>query len=64
MSQKVKVEVTDKDAIYVNGTRVTDRSTKWGSHIVIDTFDCERKDVDAECRARGYTAAADKIDFL
>jgi len=32
------IEVTDQNAIYVDGTRITNRSTKWGRHRVISCF--------------------------
>lgn len=27
-----QIEITNKRAVYVNGYRITDRSTKWGVH--------------------------------
>lgn len=32
---QIKVEVSDKNAIYVDGTRITSRNTKWGIHNII-----------------------------
>ena len=31
----LELEVTDRGAIYINGHRVTNRSTKWGTHTII-----------------------------
>ena len=37
-TKKVNVEVTDKGAVYINGTRITGRGTKWGvQNIVFQT---------------------------
>lgn len=33
--KKLKLEVTDKNAVYVNGTRITGRDTKWGIHRIV-----------------------------
>lgn len=35
--KKVLVEVTDKGAVYANGTRITGRHTKWGVHNIVCT---------------------------
>lgn len=37
MDQKrfVRMDITDKNAVYIDGTRVTGRETKWGIHKVI-----------------------------
>jgi hypothetical protein len=43
--KEVLLEVTDKGAIYVNDTRITDRSTKWGLHTIIFSRMCRREDV-------------------
>lgn len=43
--RKVLLEVTDKGAIYVNDTRITDRSTKWGVHTTVFSTVCNREDV-------------------
>ncbi len=32
MTKKVELMVTDKGAVYINGTRITGRGTKWGIH--------------------------------
>lgn len=45
MKHLVLSEVTDKGAIYVNGTRITNRSTKWGIHSIIFSQECERNEV-------------------
>ena len=33
--KRVKMEVTNRGAVYINGTRVTDRDTKWGVHTIV-----------------------------
>lgn len=43
--KKVKLEVTNRGAIYVNDTRITDRSTKWGLHTTIFSTLCDREEV-------------------
>ena len=62
MNPTVNVQVTDKRAIYVNGTRITNRGTKWGVHTILDEFECERGQVASECIARGYADAVSRID--
>jgi len=44
-SNIVKLEVTDRGAIYVNDTRITDRSTKWGLHTIVFSTLCNRNQV-------------------
>lgn len=39
MSKLLTVEVTDRDAVYVNGTRITGRHTRWGIHTTILTLE-------------------------
>ena len=63
MSATVNVQVTDKRAIYVNGTRITDRGTKWGVHTILAEFECERDQVVRECLARGYADAVSRISL-
>lgn len=58
----VEVEITNKGAIYVDGTRITDRSTKWGNHSILDSFVCKKKEVVAECVVRGYQLYVRNID--
>ena len=58
---RVKVEVTDKSAIYVDGVRITNRSTKWGEHQIIDRFMCDKNKVNIECNKRGHRIAVRKI---
>ena len=58
------VIVTDKNAIYVNDTRITNRSTKWGIHHTLDEFVCEQKeDIRKRCISRGWEIPASKIDI-
>lgn len=51
----VKLEVTDRGAIYVNDTRITDRSTKWGLHSIIFSTVCDRDKVLDTLVANGYS---------
>ena len=62
MSDPVKVSVTDKSAIYVNDTRITDRGTKWGMHQIIDEFACDPADVRSMCLQRGHNYAVKRIN--
>lgn len=52
--KRVKLEVTDKGAIYVNDTRITDRSTKWGVHSIIFSTVCEPDKVLDTLITNGY----------
>lgn len=54
MKRIVKVEVTNLGAVYVNGTRVTDRSTKWGIHNVVCEFRCAPKNVHYYLKQNGF----------
>lgn len=58
----VHVSVTHKNAIYVNDTRITNRSTKWGIHTSVDSFDCIKADVREKCMNRGHLIAVNNID--
>lgn len=62
MSKPVNVKVTDKRAIYVNDTRITDRGTKYGVHTIIDEFECERDEVERLCLERGHADAVSRIN--
>lgn len=60
----IKVTVTDKDAIYVNDHRITDRGTKWDIHHIIDEFECmTESDVKTICLKRGHIDAVKRIDI-
>ena len=37
MKKRVKMEVTNLGAVYINNTRVTGRETKWGMHTIVHT---------------------------
>ena len=52
---KVKLEVTDRGAIYVDDTRITDRSTKWGLHNIVFSTLCEKSHVVDALVANGYS---------
>lgn len=59
---KCTVEVTDKNAIYVNDMRITNRSTKWGNHTIIDSFKCNKNEVVKLCVKRNHMIPVSKID--
>lgn len=54
MKRIVKVQVTNLDAVYVNETRITNRSTKWGYHSIICEFKCAPKNVRLYLNQHGY----------
>ena len=57
------VEITDRDAIYVNNHRITNRLTKWGVHQVIQYFTIKRKkDLKNELIDRGFENLINLID--
>lgn len=62
MGDIVNVVCTDKGAVYVDGTRITNQATKWGIHRHIEDFDCARSDVVRECLARGRNRHVSNID--
>ena len=53
--KQVLLEVTDKGAIYVNNTRITDRSTKWGLHNIIFSRMCAKQDIVKTLVEHGYS---------
>lgn len=54
MPKKLTVEVTDKGAVYVDGTRITGRETKWGIHNILFTGKAYPKDVVSLLKENGY----------
>lgn len=52
--KNVHVNVTDKNAIYIDDIRITDRMTKWGVHTTIEEFVCPRESVVSELLKKGY----------
>ncbi len=54
MAKKVKVEVTDKNAVYINQTRITGRDTKWGIHYTLFSTKAFPKDVVKVLTENGY----------
>lgn len=58
----VKVEILERNAIYVDGSRITNRNTKWGARNILTTFDCEENDVVHECIRRGFDTHVKCID--
>lgn len=51
----LKVTVTDKGAVAINGTRITHRGTKWGIHYTVDEFRCAAKNVRSRLNDRGHS---------
>lgn len=62
MTNTVKVEMTDKMAIYVNGGRITNRATKWGAHNIVFGTECAKSEVVKTCLTAGYGEHVSKID--
>lgn len=60
--KSVTVDITDRGAIYVDGTRITNRNTKWGVHQTVDSFVCNKADVVTECVRRGFPFHIRNID--
>ena len=59
----MKVDITHRDAIYVDDYRITHRGTKWGTHQILESFTVKDKnDVVSECLKRGYKGAVENID--
>lgn len=58
----VTVDITDRGAIYVDDTRITNRNTKWGVHQTVDSFVCAKSDVVKECQRRGHRIHLRNID--
>lgn len=48
----VKLEMTDRGAVYVNDTRITGRHTKWGNHDIIYEASCAPTSVGEVVRSR------------
>ena len=51
----LKVTVTNKNAVYINDTRITSRGTKWGVHYTIDEFRCAAHRVRSRLIERGHS---------
>lgn len=62
-ASKINVVVTHKNAIYINGMRITNRNTKCGIHNTVEEFDCEEKMLIRELRDRGYKRLLPLIDI-
>ena len=58
----VEVVACERNAIYVNNTRITHRGTKWGVRAVLASFECPADRVVAECLARGLHDHVKAID--
>lgn len=59
--KKVKVEVTNKMAVYVDDTRITDRSTKWGVHRIVDKFFCRPDNIFKNLKRKGLGGYISRI---
>lgn len=53
-SKRVKLEVTNQGAVYINGTRVTGRHTKWGIHTTVFEARVAATSVTANLIKHGY----------
>lgn len=62
MSEAVTVSVDSGGAIYVNDTRITDRSTKWGVKTVLCGFKCRKHEVVSRVRDMGFDGHIKHID--
>lgn len=49
------IEVTDKNAVYLNNTRITDRSTKWGTHTTVCSIRTTSRNITKVLTKHGYT---------
>ena len=54
MTKEVCLEVMTNGAIYVDGTRITNRSTKWGILYTEWSTECKREDVLGVLTENGY----------
>ena len=62
-NKKITVRVTERNAIYVNRIRITNRSTKWGLRQTLDEFEVDSFDeVVPELRKRGWDFQCKFID--
>lgn len=52
--KQVTVEVTNRGAVYVNGTRITGRDTKWGVHTTVFETTCPDNCVVDTLRENNY----------
>ena len=64
MTKDVTVAITDKGAIYIDDTRITNRNTKWGVHNSLDNFSCPQHEVVAQCVERGWGGHVRNIDTV
>jgi hypothetical protein len=60
----VTVEVTDRGAVYVNGTRITGRHTKWGIHTTIFKTTCPADRVAETLRENNYGRIVLEKEYL
>ena len=58
----VRVCADAGNAIYVNDSRITDGSTKWGVKRVLFEFECARADVVSNLAKLGLTEHVRRID--
>ncbi len=63
--KEVLVEVTDKGAIYIDNTRITNRSTKWGLHNIVFSRKCKKDKVVEMLKECGFsTKLIDDPEFM
>jgi hypothetical protein len=53
-AKRVKMEVTNLGAVYINDIRVTGRHTKWGTHLVVFSRRVAATRVTANLVKHGY----------
>lgn len=64
MSKKYDIEVTNTGAVYLNGTRITDRSTKWGIHLTMFKVTTYSKNITKVLAEHGYTNLRLDTDYM
>lgn len=53
-TRKVTLEVTDRNAVYINGTRITGRDSKWGIHRTMLSIQIKPTDIVETLNEYGY----------
>lgn len=60
----LNVQITNKNAIYVNDTRITNRSTKWGVHNTVAEFQARTpREVLQGVVAQGFPNLLSLVDY-
>ena len=63
-AKKVNLEVTDKGAVYINGTRITGRATKWGVQNTVFQAKVPLNQVVQTLRDNGFENGEEAIKVL